>query len=86
MKYLLVIENAGSNLCAYFPDVPGCITAGDTVEEVRLHAIEALTGHLEGEEIPAARPLKAIIDEGLELDGTEVFAWVDFEPSVHMQA
>jgi predicted RNase H-like HicB family nuclease len=81
MKYLLVIETAANNLCAYFPDVPGCVTAGSTVEEVRRNAAEVLSGHLEGEEIPAARPLKAILDEGLQLDGTEVFAWVDFEPA-----
>lgn len=86
MKYLLVIETAENNLCTYFPDVPGCVTAGDTVEEIRRNAAEVLSGHLEGEEIPSARPLKAILDEGLELDGSEVFAWVDFEPATHAKA
>ena len=40
-----------------FPDFPGCITAGSTLEEARRMAVEALTLHIEGmredgEEIP----------------------------------
>ena len=61
--------------------MPGCGTVGDTVEEVLINAVEALEGHLDGEEIPAARHLKSILDEGLELDGTEVFATVNYEQS-----
>lgn len=30
-----------------FPDLPGCITYGDTIEEALLNAQEALTGYLE---------------------------------------
>ena len=86
MQYLIIIENAGGNLSGYFPDVPGCGTAGATVEEVRRNAVEALSGHLEGDEPPAARPLKAILDEGLDLDGSEVFAWVTYEPVQHATA
>jgi predicted RNase H-like HicB family nuclease len=42
-----------------FPDFPGCITAGKTLEEARRNAVEALTLHIEGmledgEEIPEA--------------------------------
>ena len=84
MKYVLVIETADEGFSAYFPDVPGCTTAGDSVEEVRRYAVEALAGHLEGEEAPAARPLQAILDEGLEYaDGTELFGYVDYEPAIH---
>ena len=31
-----------------FPDFPGCITAGETLEEARRMAVEALTFHIEG--------------------------------------
>src|SRR5689334_17311859 len=34
MKYAIVIEKAESNYSAYVPDLPGCITTGDTIEEV----------------------------------------------------
>ena len=42
-----------------FPDFPGCITAGKTLEEARRNAVEALALHIEGlledgEEIPEA--------------------------------
>jgi len=42
-----------------FPDFPGCITTGKTLEEARRNAAEALTLHIEGmledgEEIPEA--------------------------------
>jgi antitoxin HicB len=30
-----------------FPDLPGCLTYGDTLEEAKINATEALTGYLE---------------------------------------
>ena len=56
-RYLVVIEWSGENYSAYSPDVPGCVTVGDTVEETLENMQEALTGHLQvmaeyGEEIP----------------------------------
>ena len=49
-----------------FPDFPGCVTAGSTVEEAAQMAHEALTGHIEcmvedGEEIPEPSTLDAIL-------------------------
>ncbi len=49
MKYAIVIEHApGSNYSAYVPDLPGCITTGDTVEEIKRLMEEAIEFHLEG--------------------------------------
>jgi predicted RNase H-like HicB family nuclease len=31
---------------ASFPDLPGCFTQGETLEELREHAREAVAGHL----------------------------------------
>jgi predicted RNase H-like HicB family nuclease len=47
MKYAIVIERAGKNHSAYVPDLPGCIAAGDTVEETRNLLEEAIRMHLE---------------------------------------
>jgi predicted RNase H-like HicB family nuclease len=47
-RYGIIIEQAEGNLSAYVPDVPGCVTTGRTVEEVRSHMREALTLHLRG--------------------------------------
>jgi predicted RNase H-like HicB family nuclease len=47
-RYLIVIENAGSNFSAYSPDLPGCVTTGDTVEEIKRNMEGAIEFHLEG--------------------------------------
>ena len=67
--------------------MPGCGTVGDSVEEVLENAREALELHLADEAIPpAARPLKAIVDEGLELEGSDIVAWVTYERHPHQLA
>lgn len=49
MKYAIVIETApGSNFSAYAPDLPGCVAAGDSPDEVRRNMREATEFHLEG--------------------------------------
>ena len=48
MRYAIIIENDGNGCSAYVPDLPGCIAAGDTVEEVRKLIAEAVQMHLEG--------------------------------------
>ncbi len=47
-RYLIVIEKAANNYCAYSPDVLGCVAAGKTREETKRLMIEALEFHLEG--------------------------------------
>jgi predicted RNase H-like HicB family nuclease len=49
MKYAIVIEKApGSNYSAYVPDLPGCVAAADTVEEITRLMQEGIEFHLEG--------------------------------------
>ena len=42
----LVHKDAGTSYGVSFPDVPGCVSAGDTFEEAVANAAEALAGHL----------------------------------------
>ena len=56
----LVHKDEGTSYGVSFPDVPGCISAGDTFEEAVVLAAEALGGHLaamraDGDAIPAPR-------------------------------
>ena len=44
----LLRKDASSDYGVDFPDLPGCVTAGRTLEEARLAAAEALALHLEG--------------------------------------
>ncbi|GHU32496.1 hypothetical protein FACS1894172_09210 [Spirochaetia bacterium] len=49
LTYLAVLEYNGKNgYGVYFPDVLGCISYGDTVEEALRMAAEALELHISG--------------------------------------
>lgn len=48
MRYAVVIEKADGNYSAYVPDLPGCVAAGDTVEETDQLIREAIEIHLRG--------------------------------------
>jgi len=58
MRYLVVVEKGPSSYGAYVPDLPGCVAAGESREEVLSLIREAIALHLEelkeqGEPIPA---------------------------------
>lgn len=46
-RYTVIIEKASNNYSAYVPDLPGCITTGNTVDEVVANMEEAIAIHLE---------------------------------------
>jgi len=61
----LVHKNDGTSYGVSFPDVPGCISAGDTFEQAVANAGEALAGHFalmqaDGEAIPAPRSFEQL--------------------------
>jgi len=48
-SYIAIIhKDAGSDYGVSFPDFPGCITAGRTLDEARAMATEALALHIHG--------------------------------------
>jgi predicted RNase H-like HicB family nuclease len=48
MEYVVVVEKAeDGSFSAYVPDLPGCVTCGDSVEEVRTLIAEAVAAHVE---------------------------------------
>lgn len=57
MRYAVVVEKGEHNYSAYVPDLPGCVAAAETKEELIGLIREAIDFHLEGmreagEEIP----------------------------------
>ena len=48
MRYAVVIEKGDSNYSAYVPDLPGCVSVGDTLDEVKAEIREAIAFHLGG--------------------------------------
>jgi len=45
--YPAIVERAGDGFSVYFPDLPGCTSAGASVNEALVNATEALEGYLE---------------------------------------
>ncbi len=48
MRYLVIIEQGPTSYGAYVPDLPGCVTVGNTREDVVAGIREAIELHLEG--------------------------------------
>lgn len=58
MKYGVVIERGENSWGAYVPDLPGCVAAGETREEVLTLIRDAIDFHIDGlredgQEVPA---------------------------------
>ncbi len=69
MDYIAYLhKDNGSDFGVSFPNFPGCITAGKTLDEAHRMAAEALRLHIEGmvedgEEIPAPSTLDALAND-----------------------
>lgn len=48
MKYLIVVEQTSTGFSAYSPDIPGCVSAGRTEEEIEANMKEAIAFHVDG--------------------------------------
>jgi predicted RNase H-like HicB family nuclease len=67
MKYMVVIEKGENGYGAHVPDLPGCIAAGETREEVLELIRGAIEFHIEGlieagEPVPSASSASEIIE------------------------
>lgn len=63
--YPAVIDKEGDTFGISFPDVPGCVSSGDTAEEAIAAGTEALTGHLammveDGDALPDPTPVDRV--------------------------
>ena len=47
-KYLIVIEKTGTGFSSYSPDLDGCVSTGNTRDEVEGNMKEAIEFHLDG--------------------------------------
>jgi predicted RNase H-like HicB family nuclease len=73
----LIHKDASSDYGVSFPDLPGCITAGGTLDEARAMATEALAFHLEGlvedgELIPEPSSLEIVMAEAINRDAVAI--------------
>ncbi len=73
----LIHKDSESDFGVSFPDFPGCVTAGRSLDEARAMAEEALALHIEGmiadgEPIPEASSLEAVMNEPNHRDGVAI--------------
>ncbi len=75
MDYIAIIhKDPGSDFGVSFPDFPGCITAGRTLDEAKEMACEALSGHIAvmretGEPVPEPSALDEAMNDPRFQDG-----------------
>jgi predicted RNase H-like HicB family nuclease len=73
----LIHKDPESDFGVSFPDFPGCVTAGKTLDEAQTMAEEALALHVEGmaedgDPIPEPSSLEAIMSDPANRDGVAV--------------
>ena len=66
MEYTVIIEKGADSFGAYVPDLPGCIAAGETKEEVMQLIKEAMKLHIEslkqdGASIPESNSVSEVL-------------------------
>lgn len=59
----LVHKEKGSAFGVQFPDLPGCFSAADKMENIISNASEALSLWAEDEKMPAPRPIEKIVKD-----------------------
>lgn len=87
MKYPIAIERGDQNhaYSVFFPDVPGCYSAGDTLDEAVTNALEALEGFFDvstedGDALPAAGTLEEHQNNPEYKDYIWAFVDIDMTP------
>ncbi len=83
MDYIAIMhKDPDSDYGVSFPDFPGCITAGATLDEAKDMALEALTFHIEGmkedgDDIPEPTSIDAIMKHPDFADGVAFLVTVE---------
>jgi predicted RNase H-like HicB family nuclease len=82
----LLRKDADSDFGVDYPDFPGCVTAGRTLEEARQMAAEALELHVEGmkedgQPIPAPATLDAIMQSPENRDAVAFLVDISARPT-----
>ena len=80
--YPAIVEPAAEGFGVFFPDVPGCTSAGATVQESARNAEGALQAHLDlavehGEAIPPPSELDAIKAEPDVVEAARILVRVE---------
>ena len=89
MNYIAIIhKDKESDFGVTFPDVPGCFSAGSTMDEAQIMAREALHGHLDllaekGQDLPVPSSLDDIMRDPDYSDGAAII--VPYQAQKHYE-
>jgi predicted RNase H-like HicB family nuclease len=77
-----IVEKSSDGYGVFFPDLPGCTSAGATLQEAALNAEEALQAHIElgmehGEAIPEPSTLDHIVTDPDVVDAARILVRAD---------
>ena len=66
-RYLIIIEKTDTGFSAYSPDLPGCVSTGESTAAVEANMHDAVVGHLEelredGTPIPAPNSFAVYVE------------------------
>ena len=87
LQFLIVIEPTQTGYSAYSPDLPGCITVGDTVEQTREHMQEAIELYIEEfENMPYPRNLKDQVNTIGDLQTGTFIAFIPNQIEFHAKS
>ena len=92
MQFAIVVHHdEGSSYGVSVPDLPGCFSGGQTVEEAFVAAREAILLHLEGmvadgEPLPQPQPIEAHLDNENYQGGVWGMVDVDLAALEHISA
>jgi predicted RNase H-like HicB family nuclease len=69
MQYTVIVEQGDTSWGAYVPDLPGCVAAGESREEVVQLIREAIEFHIEGlrergETVPEPHSFSELVEIG----------------------
>jgi predicted RNase H-like HicB family nuclease len=85
----LIHKDADSDYGVSFPDFPGVVTAGKSLDDARALAEEALTFHIDGlvedgEAVPEPSPLEEVMANPENRDGVAVLVAVKTDAAVRV--
>ncbi len=83
----LIHKDADSDYGVSFPDFPGCISAGASLDEAREMATEALALHIEGlvedgDAVPEPSTLEAVMQDPDNRDGVAILVTAELKSKV----
>jgi predicted RNase H-like HicB family nuclease len=86
-SYIAILrKDPDSDYGVNFPDFPGCITAGSTLDEARAMAAEALEFHVDGmiedgDPIPEPSSLESVMSDPDNRDGVAILVDLPRKPN-----